>query len=130
SYDHERWLGHTLEAIAGEKAGIIKPNVPVVSAKQNPAAETVIRARAEACEAPLESVTTLHEAISVALAGRYQRGNGAVAVAALRAGGIEVSTEAIHRGLAQIDWPARFQRWDQRTIVDGAHNPAGAEVLA
>jgi dihydrofolate synthase/folylpolyglutamate synthase len=45
-FDHEKWLGHTLEAIAGEKAGIIKAQVPVVSAPQEPAAENVIRARA------------------------------------------------------------------------------------
>jgi len=51
-------------------------------------------------------------------------------VASLRTGKIAVSEDAITRGLAQIDWPARFQRWDERTIIDGAHNPAGAQVLA
>jgi dihydrofolate synthase/folylpolyglutamate synthase len=48
----------------------------------------------------------------------------------LRSGGVAVSEDAIQRGLAHIDWPARFQRWDERTIIDGAHNPAGAKVLA
>jgi len=129
-YDHEEWLGHTLEAIAGEKAGIIKPRVPVVSAKQEAAAETVIRARASECEAPLEFVTEPYAASSVGLAGMHQRQNAATAVAALRAGRIAVSEDAITRGLAAIDWPARFQRWDGRIIIDGAHNPAGAQILA
>jgi dihydrofolate synthase/folylpolyglutamate synthase len=129
-YDHEKWLGHTLEAIAGEKAGIIKPQVPVVCAKQEAAAENVIRGRASGCEAPLEFVTEPYTASAVGLAGTHQRQNAALAVAALRASAIAVSEDAIERGLAKIEWPARFQRWDERTIIDGAHNPAGAEVLA
>lgn len=144
-YDHEKWLGSTLEAIAGEKAGIIKPRVPVVSAKQEPEAEKVIHARAAECTAPLEFVATvsdgrhntwLHAGASqkrpytVSLAGSHQRENAALAVAALRAGGVAVEDGAIQRGLAKIDWPARFQRWDDRIVIDGAHNPAGAEVLA
>jgi dihydrofolate synthase / folylpolyglutamate synthase len=141
-YDHEEWLGHTLEAIAGEKAGIIKPHVPVVSAKQEHAAETVIRWRAAECEAPLEFVaavydrrseegsTVIDRRYSVGLAGMHQRENAALAIAALRAAKIVVSDNAITRGLAKIEWPARFQRWDDRTIIDGAHNPAGARILA
>lgn len=129
-YDHEKWLGHTLELIAGEKAGIIKPRVPVVSAKQEAAAENVIRARASECDAPLEFVTEPYAASPVGLAGTHQRQNAAIAVAALRSGGVAVSEDAIQRGLAAIDWPARFQRWDERIIIDGAHNPAGALVLA
>ncbi len=48
----------------------------------------------------------------------------------MRAGGIAVDEGAIAHGLQNVHWPARFQRWDERTIIDGAHNPAGAEVLA
>ena len=129
-YDHEKWLGHTLEAIAGEKAGIIKPRVPVVSAKQESAAENVILARASECDAPIEFVAEPHASCPVGLAGTHQRQNAALAVAALRSGGVAVTEDAIRRGLAKIDWPARFQRWDERTIIDGAHNPAGAQVLA
>jgi dihydrofolate synthase / folylpolyglutamate synthase len=129
-YDHEEWLGHTLEAIAGEKAGIIKPHVPVVSAKQEAAAETVIRSRAAECEAPLEIVTEPYETSAVGLAGIHQLENAALAVATLRTAKIAVSDNAIARGLAKIEWPARFQRWDERTIIDGAHNPAGAQILA
>jgi dihydrofolate synthase/folylpolyglutamate synthase len=129
-YDHEKWLGHTLEAIAGEKAGIIKPRVPVVSAKQEAAAENVILARASECDAPLEFVVEPYAMSSVALVGTHQHQNAALAIAALRSGGVAVSEDAVDRGLAKIDWPARFQRWDERTIIDGAHNPAGAQVLA
>ncbi|MEY2577559.1 MAG: dihydrofolate synthase / folylpolyglutamate synthase [Verrucomicrobiota bacterium] len=128
-YDHEKWLGNTIELIAAEKAGIIKPHVPVVSAKQEATAATVIRLRAAECEAPLEFVTEEYAVSAVGLAGAHQRHNAALAVAALRSGGIAVSEDAIQRGLAHIDWPARFQRWDERTIIDGAHNPAGAKVL-
>jgi dihydrofolate synthase / folylpolyglutamate synthase len=129
-YDHEKWLGNTLELIAGEKAGIIKPRLPVVSAKQEAAAENVIRARASECDAPLEFVTEPYASNPIGLTGTHQRQNAALAVAALRSGRIAVADEAIRCGLAKIDWPARFQRWDKRTIIDGAHNPAGAQVLA
>ena len=53
----------------------------------------------------------------------YQKQNAALAIAALRAANIELDEKAIVRGLAAIEWPARFQRWDERTIIDGAHNP-------
>ncbi|MFN2623804.1 MAG: folylpolyglutamate synthase/dihydrofolate synthase family protein [Chthoniobacterales bacterium] len=130
-YDHEKWLGHTLEAIAGEKAGIIKANVPVISANQEAAAEKVIRARATECDAPLEFVAAVCDRrTNIALAGKHQQQNAALAIAALRAGKIAVTDHAIDRGLTSVNWPARFQRWDERTIIDGAHNPAGAQVLA
>jgi dihydrofolate synthase/folylpolyglutamate synthase len=142
AFDHEKWLGNTLESIAGEKAGIIKAKVPVVSAPQLPAAEKVIRARAAECDAPLEFVaavcdrrtekdsTVIDRRYSVRLSGNHQQQNAALAIAALRAGKVDVSDEAIARGLANVDWPARFQRWDDRIVIDGAHNPAGAKVLA
>ena len=140
AFDHEKWLGHTLEAIAGEKAGIIKPKIPVVSASQAPAAEKVIRARAADCGASLHFVEAVYlsrrsnakaddRRPDVALAGQHQQENAALAVAALRAGSITVSGESIVRGLAEVEWPGRFQRWDNRTVIDGAHNPAGAKVL-
>lgn len=129
-YDHQSWLGSTLEEIAGEKAGIIKPRVPVVSATQEPAAEKVIRARAIEGEAPLQIVSQPYTKTPVALAGAHQNQNASLALAALRAGGIAVDEDAIVQGLQNVHWPARFQRWDERTIIDGAHNPAGAEVLA
>ena len=129
-YDHQAWLGNTLEEIAGEKAGIIKEQVPVVSARQEPAAEKVIRARAVECDAPLEFVHEPYAASTVGLAGAHQKQNASLAIAALRRGGIAVEESAIAGGLATVQWPARFQCWDERTIIDGAHNPAGAQVLA
>ncbi|HKP92350.1 MAG TPA: folylpolyglutamate synthase/dihydrofolate synthase family protein [Chthoniobacterales bacterium] len=128
-YDHQKWLGTTLEEIAGEKAGIIKPKIPVVVSGQLPAAEKVIRARANECGAPIAFVSEPYRASELGLAGAHQQANAALAIAALRAGSIEISEDAIVRGLANVQWPGRFQRWDERTIVDGAHNAAGAEIL-
>jgi dihydrofolate synthase / folylpolyglutamate synthase len=129
-YDHQEWLGNTLEEIAGEKAGIIKARVPVVSAPQEAAAEKVLRARAIECEAPIEIVSESYVKTAVSLAGAHQKQNASLAIAALRSGGIAIEEQAITRGLADVHWPARFQRWDERIIIDGAHNPAGAGVLA
>jgi dihydrofolate synthase/folylpolyglutamate synthase len=129
-YDHQDWLGNTLEEIAAEKAGIIKPRIPVVSANQELAAEKVIQARAVECAAPLRFVTESYGASALNLAGAHQKQNASLAIAALRSGGVAIEEGAIARGLASVQWPARFQRWDERTVVDGAHNPAGAQVLA
>jgi dihydrofolate synthase/folylpolyglutamate synthase len=129
-YDHQAWLGNTLEKIAAEKAGIIKRQIPVVSAQQKPAAEKVIRARATECDAPLEFVTGSYSATPLSLAGAHQKENAALAIAALRSAEIATDENAVVHGLAKVEWPARFQRWDERTIIDGAHNPAGAQVLA
>jgi dihydrofolate synthase/folylpolyglutamate synthase len=129
-FDHKEWLGSTLAEIAKEKAGIIKPEIPVVSAPQRPEAEKVIRARAAECQAPLRFVTASYDGSPIALHGQHQKQNAAIAIAALRAAKIVVDNSTIARGLATIDWPARFQKWDERTIIDGAHNPAAARVLA
>ena len=129
-YDHQKWLGNTLEEIAAEKAGIIKRCVPVVSAQQETPAENVIRKRAAECAAPVSFVIESHDGGPLGLIGSHQRENAALAVAALRTSQIDVSEDAITRGLAKVEWPARFQRWDQQIVIDGAHNPAGAEILA
>ena len=129
-YDHQSWLGNTLEEIAGEKAGIIQPHIPVVSAVQKSAAGKVIRARAAECEAPLQIVSEPYRATPIALTGTHQKQNAALAIAALQFGGIAVQKPAIVQGLAKVNWPARFQHWDERTIIDGAHNPGGSRVLA
>jgi dihydrofolate synthase / folylpolyglutamate synthase len=128
--DHEKWLGHTLAEIAGEKAGIIKPGLPVVSAPQQPEAEEVIRARAAECGSPVQFINKSYKGSPVPLRGEYQKQNAAVAIAAVRAATIELREKAIVRGLASIEWPARFQKWDERTIIDGAHNPGAAHILA
>ena len=129
-FDHERWLGKTLPEIAAEKAGIIKPRVPIVSAAQRPEAEEVIRARATECEAPIEFVAASYDETPIALAGSHQKQNAALAIAALGAAKIDIDKSATARGLANVDWPARFQRWDEGTVIDGAHNPAATRALA
>jgi dihydrofolate synthase / folylpolyglutamate synthase len=129
-FDHQKWLGQSLREIAYEKAGIIKPKVPVLSAPQPPDVEKVIRARATECEAPLQFVNDSYQKTPIGLSGEYQKQNAALAIAALRAAKIDIGDSSIARGLATVDWAARFQRWDERTIIDGAHNPAAARVLA
>jgi dihydrofolate synthase/folylpolyglutamate synthase len=66
----------------------------------------------------------------VALRGEYQKQNAAVAIAAIQAAKMQLGEKAIVRGLAAIEWPARFQKWDERTVIDGAHNPSAARILA
>ena len=128
--DHQKWLGQSLAQIASEKAGIIKARTPVVSAPQSREAELVIRARAVECEAPLRIVHESYDDTPIALRGVHQKENAAVAMAALSAADIKIESAAIARGLLSVEWPARFQQWDDRTIIDGAHNPAAAHVLA
>lgn len=129
-FDHEKWLGQSLREIAVEKAGIIKPRVPVVCAAQRPEAEDVIRAGAAECRAPIQFVTASYDETPIALAGSHQKQNAALAIRAIGAAKIEIDQSAIARGLAAVEWSARFQQWDERTIIDGAHNPSAARVLA
>ena len=129
-FDHEKWLGKTIPEIAAEKAGIIKPGVLVVSAPQRVDAEKVIQARAAECHVPLEFAIKPYDETPIALAGANQKQNAALAIAALRAAKIDIDNSAIVQGLTRIEWPGRFQRWDERTIIDGAHNPAAARMLA
>jgi dihydrofolate synthase/folylpolyglutamate synthase len=128
--DHQKWLGDSIEKIAGEKAGIIKPRTPVVSARQVPAAEKVIQRRAQECDAPIHFVHENYDQAPIALRGAHQRQNAAVAQAALRAAKLPIDDPAVTKGLMSVEWPARFQQWDDRTIIDGAHNPSAAQVLA
>lgn len=129
-FDHQKWLGATIPEIAREKAGIIKPGVPVVSALQPPEAEAVIRERAAEIDAPLDFVRQPFERLPIALRGTHQKQNAALALSALHTARIEIADDAIARGLTTVVWPARFQRWEERAIIDGAHNPAGARILA
>jgi dihydrofolate synthase/folylpolyglutamate synthase len=129
AFDHENWLGDSIEKIASEKAGIIKARTPVISAPQLPAAGKVIRARAAECKAPLQFVDEPYTKSPIGLRGEYQSTNAAIAVAAIRAAKIEMTDATLARGLATVEWPARFQCWDKRTVIDGAHNPAAAGTL-
>jgi dihydrofolate synthase/folylpolyglutamate synthase len=132
--DHQKWLGDTLGAIAAEKAGIFKPGVPaVVPANLPPEAMEVIRQHAVAVGSPLTIVTEpLSRDWSLGLRGAHQRWNAALAVAALRILRPDLDESVVRRGLAEAQWPARFQIFAEakRTIVvDGAHNPAASAVL-
>ena len=129
-FDHEKWLGHSIDQIAKEKAGIIKPRTPVISAPQRPEAEVIIRQRAVECDAALQFVNEPWTKTRIALRGDHQKMNAALAIAALQAADIQVTDEAIARGLSSVEWPARFQIWNERIVIDGAHNPAGAKILA
>ncbi len=129
-FDHEKWLGHSIGQIAKEKAGIIKPRTPVVSASQRREAEVIIRQRAEECDAALQFVNYAWTKTKIGLPGEHQKMNAALAIAALQAADIQVSDDAIARGLSSVEWPARFQIWNERIVIDGAHNPAGARILA
>jgi dihydrofolate synthase/folylpolyglutamate synthase len=137
--DHAEILGDTLEKIAGEKAGVIKPGVPVVLGRLPEEAESTIRRVAAARGARVISVREEYgEEVGryphTNLEGDYQRWNAATATLAAQALGTRwrISTEAIDRGLAQVDWPGRWQRVQlgaRRLILDASHNPEGASVL-
>jgi dihydrofolate synthase / folylpolyglutamate synthase len=155
AFDHERHLGHTLGAIAFEKAGIAKHGVPLVVGELPDEAMAVVAARAAEMGAPLRLtadaalVTTTERGVvqvrggaahlpptRVALLGRHQAANAATAIGVLRAceeAGLPVSASAIATGLAGAHWPARLE-WLQvgagQVLLDAAHNPAGAEALA
>ena len=127
--DHQAWLGETIALIAAEKAGIIKPGVPVVSAPQAGEVRAVLEAKAGEVGVQVGFVSAPWEAGPVGLAGAHQRWNAAVALAALRAAGVEVGEEAARSGLARVKWPGRFQRAGAALVVDGAHNPSATVVL-
>lgn len=130
--DHTQLLGDTVEQIAFEKAGIFKPGVPAVAhAHQPPGALEALRAEARRRGAPF-SVAPADWPGPVALVGAHQRGNAALAAAALRAlagAGVPVGEEAIARGIAGARWPGRLEEVGG-VLLDGAHNPDGAAALA
>jgi len=127
--DHREWLGPALADIAGEKAGIIKPGGPVVSAPQAPEVMAVIKAKARGQGSAL---TVLAEPCqgAVGLLGDHQKWNAAVALAALDAAKLVPDQSARARGLASVQWPARFQRLGGNLVIDGAHNVPAAQALA
>jgi dihydrofolate synthase/folylpolyglutamate synthase len=158
-FDHESFLGHSLREIAAEKAGILKPGVPVVLAEQRPEAREVIVARATELGCPVvepaelmqvnqesmedgcvrarvieaNSGTTLE--IAPNLPGRFQLQNALNAVATARLlhnRGFQITDDAIMRGIAETVWPGRLEKLqsDPAVYLDGAHNPGAARELA
>jgi dihydrofolate synthase/folylpolyglutamate synthase len=151
--DHAEHLGGTLAAIAAEKAGIIKPGVPLVLGRQEPEALDVLLTRARRLAAPVllcgRDFAPLPAAggfsyrgpglelpdLQPGLAGRHQHDNLSVALAAaglLRGQGVALPEAALRRGVAQVCWPGRLEWWQGRrqVLLDGAHNEGGAKVLA
>ena len=142
AFDHERHLGTTLSQIACEKAGIAKPDTPLVIGRLPGEAARRIATVAAATSAPLidaHGTTTdrVYPPLTLALVGRHQLENAAVAVAILETWSARVSfvpTEAIVTGLTDCHWPARLE-WlrladGTELLIDAAHNPAGATALA
>lgn len=135
--DHQAWLGDTLAKIAAEKAGIIKPGVPVVTTERGSEALSVIEkvARDQARLAKVDVETSIINHQPLALIGEHQKANAALAVAVIKVlrKTIPVSDEQIATGLAQVKWPGRLQLITrpngQRVLLDGAHNIAGVETL-
>jgi len=135
--DHEKWLGGTVAEIAREKAGIIKPGIPVVTAADDPAALAVITEVAAKEGAPLVVVSAGDLAglpSDLALAGEHQRRNAALALRTIQVleATLPIPDKAVE-ALSHVDWAGRFQvlkRGAQTIVLDGAHNPAGARALA
>lgn len=140
SMDHCEYLGDSIEKIAMEKAGIIKPGRPVVIGRMPAGAEKVIRARAAELGATVHAVAAefgeeLERYPHTNLEGDYQRWNAATATLAARTlpARWRITPEVIAGGLHHVDWPGRWQRvrLDGRLLIlDASHNPEGATVLA
>ena len=129
--DHCDWLGDTVEKIAAEKAGIIKPDVPVVLGRNDPSARAVIEARAKEVGAPFHYAPDLADESEIpadfSLVGAFNRENAVTALAALRI--LEHSNIRTFEHFPAVVWPGRFQRVGN-FIIDGAHNPPAARALA
>jgi dihydrofolate synthase/folylpolyglutamate synthase len=158
AFDHHEYLGNTLSAIAGEKAGIIKADVPLVTAETDPGLLRIFRERAQAVGAPFHSVDpreAVHElevapkgnAFTISggpwggiplispLPGAHQAGNVALALKVLELLPDELrpSMEAVVEGVAEVQWPGRLQieeRPDGTWVFDVAHNVAGVGAMA
>jgi len=153
SYDHMAVLGNTLAEIAGEKAGIIKEEIPVVSAPQTQEALEVLERIAKDKNSPFIlvgkdvkferlassldgqelAVSYQQSAVSltIPLLGAHQIENAAIAYVALKASGIPISEEAIQNGFSRVKWPARFEvlRREPPVVIDSAHNKDSARRL-
>ncbi len=145
SMDHTEFLGDSLAGIAGEKAGIIKRDTPVICAEQAPEAMAVIEAQARRMRAPLHAAGQhwhvnvernrlvyqddrgLMDLVAPKLFGRHQFDNAGLAIATLRAlGAFKVDNTAFETGIVNAEWPARMQRLSSGALVDQA--PAGSEI--
>jgi dihydrofolate synthase/folylpolyglutamate synthase len=155
--EHQEFLGTTLEQIAFEKAGIIKPCVPVVTGAVQPESVSIIEREATARNAPVyrlpqhfqpkniipgivqtfdyQGLADAYPALRIAMLGPYQVDNACLALAAiecLRRAGLSLDEHAVRHGLEQTRWDGRLERVANRPDIylDGAHNPASAKQLA
>ena len=158
--DHIEFLGNTLIQIAGEKAGIIKRGVPVISAEQLPEAQAVIEQRAKQMRSPLHAAGQdwhvsvergrlvyqdergLLDLAAPRLFGRHQFDNAGLAIATLRTQTLfRIDNAAYERGITGAEWPARMQRLTSGKLIDqaprhaevwldGGHNADGGRVAA
>lgn len=131
--DHEEYLGNTLTSIASEKAAVIRPGVTAVIAEQPPEALDVLLKRCEAVgvQPSLAPDRNFAEKISVSLRGAHQIQNASVAIRlaeALRLHGFTITSEQIGLGLARVQHAGRLELIPP-FLLDGAHNPAGAQAL-
>ena len=158
-FDHENYLGHSLEEIAREKAGIVKAGVPVATAPQLPEVREVLRGKARELDATIVDTgedfdlqreiaeagcarararaRAMGEAVRLApgLPGRFQLENALNAVATarlLQARGYRITNQNIEQGIRSAEWPGRLERLQAGPDVylDGAHNPGAARELA
>lgn len=157
--DHQNFLGDTISAIAGEKAGIFRRDAPAVVGTQTPEAMAVFERMAQEAGAPLfafgsawhawtengrliyQDEDGLSDLAAPRLAGAHQFMNAGLAVAAIRASGLQITDETLSAGLQAARWPARMQRLKSGPLVDalgarselwldGGHNPHAARALA
>ncbi|OGP69780.1 MAG: hypothetical protein A2Z73_04645 [Deltaproteobacteria bacterium RBG_13_60_28] len=154
SLDHQEHLGEGLKTIAGEKAGAIKPGAPLVTGAWQKRVLDLFEQRCREVKAPMHVrgrdfqarggtggrfqyqglFQDLHH-LTLNLTGRHQYGNAALALAAvelLNRAGFPVTETAIREGLPRTYWPGRLEQvpQDPRVLLDGAHNPAAARILA
>jgi dihydrofolate synthase/folylpolyglutamate synthase len=156
--DHAEYLGFTLEEIAGEKAGIIKPGVPVITAERDNALREIFRARAAEVGAPFSAINPAEDVVGLdvsstgnsfelrteswgslslrsPLPGRHQAANVALAVRSLELlpEAMRPGRDAIQKGVAGVRWPGRLQVHEGPSglwVLDVAHNVAGVRALA
>jgi dihydrofolate synthase / folylpolyglutamate synthase len=151
--DHREFLGNSIQAIAAEKAGVIKPGVPVITYVRQPTGLIPIRAAAAALHSPIyyggrdfktrrqsrgqfryQGVKKTLTGLKTNLVGRHQFRNAAVALAAvelLQENGLDIPETAVRQGLQQVRWPGRLEvvATQPLLVLDGAHNPAAATTL-
>lgn len=153
-FDHQEYLGSTLGSIAREKAGIIKQGVPLVTGALQPLVQGIFKTTCMNRKAPLyraktdfrvrrnsdnsfqyRGISRQWQALRVNLRGAHQTGNAALAIAAAelleKKGLLSINQPAVERALTEVCWPARLEvlDTDPTVLLDGAHNPQGAESL-